>query len=89
MRRVLRGVAVVILVIACFGVAVSLAGVLSTAGSRAGAEGEVYFIGLFGGSLTAILLAGIAWVLVDIANALAPRYDINKWTPNVTVRQGQ
>jgi hypothetical protein len=37
-------------------------------------------VGPFGGSLTAILLVGIAWLLMDIANAVAPRYDIDKWT---------
>ena len=89
MRRLLRGVAVVVLLFASFGFAISLAGIVSTAGSRAGLEGEVYFTALLGGCLAASLLAGIAWVLVDIANAVAPRYDINKWTPNVTVRQGQ
>lgn len=69
MRSFIRVVAGIVIVVSSLAVVVGLVGIFTQTGAE-----EVQSATVFGSGLAGILFSGMAWVLIDIAKAVAPEH---------------
>jgi hypothetical protein len=70
MRLFTRIVAGIVIVLSCIAILIGLVGIFTQTGIA-----QTQAAAVFGSGLAGILFSGMAWILVDIANAVAPEQE--------------